>query len=82
MVGSICEKVPGGGYRGVPQHLGDYFGLDVAREEESVAGVPKVAEADLREPGAFEKRVDGRLLRWEVLTISPASFAKTSSPGR
>lgn len=66
----------------MPQHLGDYFGLDVAREEESVAGVPKVAEADLREPGAFEKRVDGRLLRWEVLTIQPRSRRRARRDGR
>ncbi len=53
--------VQGDRYGGVTKHLGDYLRVDVAGEQQRGAGVPEVVEADLREPGPLQQRLEAVL---------------------
>jgi hypothetical protein len=50
--------VQGDGDAGVPEHFGYHLGVDVLREQDRRAGVAKIMEADLWEPGPLEEGLE------------------------
>jgi hypothetical protein len=74
----VRVDVEGDRYRGVPEHLGNDLGVDVAGEEEGGARMPEVVEADRRQAGAPEQGLQEAVAEFESRPTLSSSALKVS----
>ncbi len=70
--------VQGHGYGSVPQKLLNELWVGALRKQQGSAGVPEVVEADVRQPGTLEQRLEAAIT--EIRGVDEGLIEMTSNP--